>query len=85
MLQIGAQKQILLQLDPVDFGVHDMEEVQLSPDRRRHAVALRNKHNKLLLLLAAARRNSGCSLIGDRRVDLLCHAGSDRVGSNRLS
>jgi hypothetical protein len=48
-------------------------------------LALRNKHNKLLLLLAAARRNSGCSLIGGRRVDLLCHAGSDRVGSNQLS
>jgi hypothetical protein len=39
----------------------------------------------LLLLLAAARRNSGCSLIGDRRADLLHHAGSDWVGSNRLS
>jgi hypothetical protein len=24
-LQIGAPKQILPQLDPVDFGVHDME------------------------------------------------------------
>jgi hypothetical protein len=26
-LQIGTQKQILLQLDPMDFRVHDMEEV----------------------------------------------------------
>jgi hypothetical protein len=36
-LQLGTKKQILSQLGPVDFRVHDMEEVQLSPDRRRRA------------------------------------------------
>jgi hypothetical protein len=36
-LQIGVQKQILPQLDPVDFKVHDLKEAQLSLDRRRHA------------------------------------------------
>jgi hypothetical protein len=34
-LQIGTQKQILPQLDLVDFGVHDMEEARLSHDQRR--------------------------------------------------
>jgi hypothetical protein len=48
-------------------------------------LALRSKHNMLLFLLVAAQRDSGCSLISDRRADLLCQAGSDRVGSNWLS
>jgi hypothetical protein len=33
-LQIGTEKQALLQLNPENVGVHDVERVQLSPDRR---------------------------------------------------
>jgi hypothetical protein len=41
-------------------------------------LALRSRHSVLLLLLVAAQRNNTCSLVGSRRADLLCHAGSDR-------
>jgi hypothetical protein len=37
-LQIGARKQALTQLSPKSIGVHDVERVQLSPDRRTQVV-----------------------------------------------
>jgi hypothetical protein len=69
----------------MDFKVYDMEEAQLSPDRRGRLFALRSKHITLLFLLGATQRSSGCSLINDRRADLLYHVRSDGDGSNWLS
>jgi hypothetical protein len=37
-LQIGIQKQALLQLNPESNGVHDAERVQLSPDQKAQTV-----------------------------------------------
>jgi hypothetical protein len=36
--QIGARKQALSQLNPENVEVHDVERVQLSPDRRTQVV-----------------------------------------------
>jgi hypothetical protein len=71
----------LLQLNPENVGVHDVERVQLSPDQRTHVVCA----EALLLQMTTAQKSGGRKLIDGRREDLRRHARPDQIRNNRLS